>query len=173
MSISDTERVRGRDGDVAPLIRYHGTSMEAYDGILKEGLRPTRRMGMVGNDLYYFGHYLKALRYSFQDSGREAGLRTSPVLLRYALFLRPTEVLRTVKDRSVYGTLETRPLTEADIASIPEKNRGFITQSEEKKKYSMSLYGKDTENVGPFRVLVRDKPFATWDEARQALFVGD
>ena len=101
--------------------------MEAYESILKSGLRPTKKLGMVGNDLYYFGHYLKALRYSFQDSERKGSLREKPVLLRYALFVKPDDVLRLVKGRSPKGTLETRPLTEEDIRSIPARNRDILT----------------------------------------------
>jgi hypothetical protein len=65
LQISRTERVRGMDAHPAPLIRYHGTSKTAYKSILKSGLKPTTRLGMVGNDMYYLGHFLKALRYSF------------------------------------------------------------------------------------------------------------
>lgn len=174
LSVSDTEKVRGKDEHPAPLIRYHGTSMEAYSNILKTGLRPTKRLGMVGNNLHYFGHYIKALRYSFQDSQRERAVRDDPVLLRYALFVRPDEVLRVTEGRSRHGTIHTRPLTAEDIASIPERNRGFVNISKEKQDATMVLYGSDAKDkAGPYRVMVRDEPFASFEDARKALFVGD
>jgi hypothetical protein len=108
------EKVRGLDHHPAPLIRYHGTSKAAYRGILRDGLRPTTRLGMMGNNLYYLGHFAKALRYSFADSQRDGGLRADPILLRYAVFVRDSEVLRAVKGRSEYGTIETREITKED-----------------------------------------------------------
>ena len=178
LQISKSERVRGRDDHPAPLIRYHGTSKIAYTGILKSGLKPTTKLGMVGNDMYYLGHFLKALRYSFQDSQRDdAAMRRDPVLLRYVVFVKPDEVLRLVKDRSVGGVLETRPMTKDDLEGVPDKNKWVLEENDIVKDSVLNLYTKgmdlDTAKVGPFSVLKRDRPFDSWEDARKALLVGD
>jgi hypothetical protein len=52
-----------------PMIGYHGTSETFVENAITEGLRPTKRNGMYGNDAYYFGSFYKAIRYAFRDSG--------------------------------------------------------------------------------------------------------
>ena len=178
LEITRTERVRGMDVHPAPLIRYHGTSKTAYAGILKSGLKPTTKLGMVGNNMYYLGHFLKALRYSFQDSQREdSDMRRDPILLRYVVFVKPEEVLRLVKGRSVGGVLETRLMTKDDLVSIPDKNKWILGDNDMIKDSVLNLYGKgmdlDTATVGSFSVLKRESPFDSWEDARKALLVGD
>lgn len=52
-----------------PMIGYHGTSEAFVKSTITEGLRPTKKGGMYGNDAFYFGSFYKAIRYSFRDSG--------------------------------------------------------------------------------------------------------
>jgi hypothetical protein len=51
-----------------PRVGYHGTSEIFVDSILREGFRPTTRLGLYGNNAYYFGNYWKAIHYTFRDS---------------------------------------------------------------------------------------------------------
>lgn len=177
LNIDATEKIRGRDTDIAPLIRYHGTSREAYKSILKDGLRPTTRLGMMGNNLYYLGHYAKALRYSYADSQNRGDIRKDPILLRYAVFVKPSEVLRMVKERSEYGTITTRELTSDDETHIPKDNQWLIDSDDQYKDFALMLYGRGMEigstPCGPFSVMEKDTPFESLESARKALLIGD
>lgn len=51
-----------------PICGYHGTTEYALSNIYKNGLEPTTENGMYGNDMYYFGNFYKAIRYSFRTS---------------------------------------------------------------------------------------------------------
>lgn len=179
MSLKGDEKVRGLDVYPPPLIRYHGTSKVAYRGIIRNGLRPTTRLGMMGNNLYYLGHFAKALRYSFADSQRDGGIREDPILLRYAVFVREKNVLRVVKGRSEYGVIETKELTKDEYRMIPEKNKWLLDSDDSYKDFALALYHKGFEIgspktvVSPFTVMQRETPFETLEEARVALLIGD
>ena len=169
--ISSGVRVRGKDNEPVPIVRYHGTSRRAYHGILQDGLRPTISKGMIGNNLFYMGHYAKALRYSYMDSQRESGIRSDPVLLRYVVFVKPEEILRPF----LSGMVRSRDITDADIENIPEKNRWLQKSSDIKKEFYNLIYGNQNDEepiVGVNRVMDVE-PFESFEEARKALLVGD
>lgn len=51
-----------------PKVGYHGTSELFVDSILRDGFRATKRLGLYGNNAYYFGNFWKAIHYTFRDS---------------------------------------------------------------------------------------------------------
>ena len=168
------EKVRGFDRNPAPLIRYHGTSKTAYRSILRDGLRPTTRQGMMGNNLFYLGHYVKALRYAFQDSQRDRRIRSDPVMLRYAIFVRQEEVLRVLDQ--VPGA-STTMIDRRMMESIPAANRWLFQWDDWYKDFALSLMNVnkdlDTTKSSMFHAIKVDEPFATIEDARRALLIGD
>jgi hypothetical protein len=59
----------GRGGYLEfPKVGYHGTSELFVDSILRDGFRATKRLGLYGNNAYYFGNFWKAIHYTFRDS---------------------------------------------------------------------------------------------------------
>ena len=173
------DKIRGNDAHPAPLIRYHGTSKTAATSIIRDGLRPTTKLGMIGNNVQYFGHYAKALRYSYADSQRAGDIRDAPYLLRYVLFIKPDEVIRATKKRSKYGVYDTRPITKDDYKYIPDKNIEYLMLDYDDmyKDTALYLYGKDIElpspDVGIYSVLDLEEPFESLEDAREALMIGD
>jgi len=59
----------GRGGYLEfPKVGYHGTSELFVGSILRDGFRATKRLGLYGNNAYYFGNFWKAIHYTFRDS---------------------------------------------------------------------------------------------------------
>lgn len=167
------EEIRGHRDHPAPLIRYHGTSKKYASSIIRTGLRPTTKLGMIGNNIQYFGHFVKALRYSYADSQRMGEIRDDPYLLRYAIFVKPEEVIRATETRSIYGAFKTRSMTKDDYMYILDKNKDYMMlDCDDRYKDAVSyLYGR--KDVGMYHVLDIKEPFATLEDARASLMIGD